>query len=164
VAFVKLESEAVRAVVASLPATSALSIRLRTILDLLPHLPDDVVIEVDTDGVCRHDGPADRPSEPGDAHGAVDPWPVGGPKMVNPPFGWRRHGKKVVRATEEREILRRVLQGVKLGWSNSQIANDLNGRALRTRRGSKWDGSGVGRLRKGALEHSMNAQLKERYG
>jgi hypothetical protein len=165
-AFLKLDADAVRAVAAAMPVASILRVRLRVIAGLLPQLPSDVVFDpADGDGLVPDDVAAERADDaakPGEE--SHDPWPVGKPKMVNPPFGWRRHGQRVVKAKEEQEILRRVCQGTKKGWSNAQIAEDLNGRSLTTRRNSKWDGSGIGRLRKGALSHAMNAKLKERYG
>lgn len=161
-AFLKLDADAVLAVADELPTDSVLRVRLRVIASLMPQLHQDVLFDPENadDGLMIAD--TTTATEPGEE--PDDPWPTGKPKMVNPPFGWQRHGNRVVTAKVEQEILRRVLQGVKKGWSNAQVADDLNGRSLTTRRGSKWDSGGVGRLRKGALDHPMNVKLKERYG
>lgn len=166
---VSLDLAAVRIIAARLPddaETHDLLIRLRTIVEITPLLSNDAregpPIVLATSGKMKVYPPEDDGAE--DAEDEVDPWPAGAPTVATPPFGWRRHGKRIVKAKEEQEILRRVLQGVKRGWSNPQVAEDLNGRHLRTRRGSKWDGAGIGRLRKGPIEHAANAKLKERYG
>lgn len=143
--------------------THDLLIRLRTIMELAPLIPSGrQSIDMDLPGVVPAGMPPAGTLPPDEQ--PDEPWEAGNPKMVNPPFGWKRHGKRICRSKVEQEILRRILQGVKKGWSNSQVASDLNGRSLTTRRGSKWDSGGIGRLRKGAIEHAMNTRLKHRYG
>jgi hypothetical protein len=167
-AFLKIDEATVRLFANALNDTSLLRVRLTTMLDLFPHLPDDGVIVLSStgDGTVAIDDAnvADqRAVAVAEAVDPPDPWPAGGGRAVNPSFGWRRHGTKIVKAKEEQEIMKRTLQGLKRGWGNSQIADDLNARSLRTRRGSKWDSGGISRLRRGPILHASNAALKKRY-
>lgn len=93
------------------------------------------------------------------------PWPTNLPPLVGtPPYGWRRHGERLVHALEEIDVMIHVLQGRKREWSYAQIANDLNSRMLYTRNGSKWNSSGISRIYNKSIEHPANAPLKARFG
>jgi len=169
--FLKLDADEMELILLHLPDDDCchdLRIRLSTVLPMVPHLPENFVIAAPDEhealasedaGSAPEAGPKEKEKKNDDR-----PWPEGYVPFGTPPFGWRRHGERVVVAKEEQDVMRWILKGKKKGWTHEQIAADLNGRLLRTRRGSKWDGSGVSRLLKTSIEHPMNAKLKKRWG
>ena len=171
--FVKLSEAEVEVMLFHLPKDSIndtcqdLRLRLSTLLPVFPGLPEDFVIG----GPEEPEEPEPEPDEKPKTKKRVTkkapadpPWPKGVVPFGTLPFGWRRHGEKVVVAKEEQDVMKWILKGKKKEWTHEQIANDLNGRMLKTRRGSKWEGSGVSRLLKTSIEHKMNKALKKRWG
>jgi len=171
--FVRLDADEMELILLHLPDDTVchdLRLRLGTILPMVPHLPENFVVAgSDEHHVASSEGVPEEPKaeetcSPSTQARTEKPWPEGVVPFGTLPFGWRRHGERVVRAKEEQDIMKWILKGKKKGWTHAQIAADLNGRLLRTRRGSKWEGSGVGRLLKTSIEHEMNKHLKKRWG
>ncbi|HET6497329.1 MAG TPA: hypothetical protein VFH61_18440 [Thermoleophilia bacterium] len=168
---ISLELDEIGLILLHLPddsITHDLRIRLKTIVEVAPHMmgvlytaPDRAPVSTEVDPLRTLTAPLDfgedEPFEP-------SPWPTNLPPLRGtPPYGWRRHGEKLVPALEEADVMIRVLQGRKRGWSYTQIANDLNSRQLFSRNGSRWTSSGTSRIHKKSCEHRANASIKARY-
>jgi hypothetical protein len=102
--------------------------------------------------------------EEGEEEDDADEWPAGQSPPLNTVYGWQRNGSKLAPNKAEQEIIKCALRGKKKGWGYTQIADDLNGRRLRTRRGSRWTSSTVRHLVTKSCQHEQNAKLLARYG
>lgn len=164
------EIEFILAHVPENPRTHDLRIRLRTTADVALALG---VATVASGPPGPERGELPDPDAGGEAGSDTEaeedafeppPWPTNLPPMVTtPPYGWRRHGERIVPALEEVDVMIHILQGQRRGWSYTQIANDLNSRQLFMRSGRRWKSGGVSRVHKKSITHSANALLKERY-
>ena len=67
---------------------------------------------------------------------------------ITPPFGWRIEDGKVVADRNEHLVMKYVLLGRKNDYTYQQVADDLNGRRLRNRKGKRWTSSSASRIHK----------------
>ncbi len=90
-------------------------------------------------------------------------WPTTRPSFLNTPFGWEQQGEELVVCKREQDVIKAALKAHKKGWTYQQIADDLNGRHLRTRRGSRWNAQTVRHLLTRSVKHKQNKGLVAQY-
>lgn len=67
-----------------------------------------------------------------------------GERLGSPPYGFRlNRDKKMVQNPKEMRVVRRILKWRKEGWSYADIAEELNRKKVKTKRGKKWHASTV---------------------
>jgi len=82
---------------------------------------------------------------------------------LSPPFGWRVEDGKVIADRNEHLVMKYVLVNRKAGFTYQQLADDLNGRRLRNRKGKRWSSSAVTRVHKQSCAHAANTAWVNRW-
>lgn len=91
-------------------------------------------------------------------------WPSTRPSFLNTPFGWEQQGEKLVANKKEQDVIKAALKDQKKDWTFQQIADDLNGRHLRTRKNSRWTAQTVRHLLTKSVKHKQNKALLAQFG
>ncbi len=93
---------------------------------------------------------------------ALPAWPTGD-VPISTPFGWRIENDVVVADRNEHLVMKYLLLGKRQGWNYQQVADDLNGRRLRNRRGRRWTSSSISRVHRVSCAHEANVEWVNRW-